>query len=129
MAAMWAVIDAQRDRFGKACDLPRGLGAGAQAALLPAAEDQRPRRADTLAQIQSADALGGAELMPADGDEVGTQCIRAERELQKGLHRVGVQQRAGLFLLQKPRDLGNGEDAARFVVVTSAVSSRRAFST
>ena len=54
--------------------------------------------------------------MPTDGDEVGTQCIRAERELQKGLHRVGVQQRAGLFLLQKPRDLGNGEDAARFVV-------------
>ena len=35
------VIDAQRDRFGKACDLPRGLRAGAQAALLPAAVDER----------------------------------------------------------------------------------------
>ena len=54
--------------------------------------------------------------MPAHGDEVRAQRVGAERNFQKGLHRVGVQQRAGLFLLQKPRDLGNGEDAARFVV-------------
>ena len=33
------MIGAQLDRLGKACDLARGLCAGAQAALLPAAKD------------------------------------------------------------------------------------------
>lgn len=35
------MVGAQLDRLGKACDLARGLCAGAQAALLPAAKDQR----------------------------------------------------------------------------------------
>ena len=110
------MVGAQLDRLGKACDLARGLCAGAQAALLPAAKDQRFGRADALAQIQAADTLGRAELVRADGDEVRAQRVGAERNFQKGLHRVGVQQGTGLFRFQKLRDLGHGEDAARLVV-------------
>ena len=110
------MVGAQLDRLGKACDLACGLCAGAQAALLPAAKDQRFGRADALAQIQAADTLGRAELVRADGDEVRAQRVGAERNFQKGLHRVGVQQGTGFFRFQKPRDLSHGEDAARLVV-------------
>ena len=54
--------------------------------------------------------------MSADGNEVRAQRIRAERELQKRLYRVGVQQRPGAVLAQKPRNLADGEHTAGLVV-------------
>ena len=93
------MVGAQLDRLGKACDLARGLRTGAQTAFLSAAEDERLGRADALTQIQSADALGRADLVPADGDEIRAERRGAEGDFQKGLHRVGVQQRTGLFRL------------------------------
>ena len=54
--------------------------------------------------------------MPAQGDEVRAQRVRAEGDLQKRLHRVGVQQRLRATLFEQRRDLRDGKDAARLVV-------------
>ena len=107
---------AQRDCPGKTGDLPGRLRAGAKPALRPAAEEERLRRAHAAADVKPADPLGRADLVPADRDQVGAERISAEGKLQKALHCVGVQQRAGTLRLQKPRDLANGEEAACFVV-------------
>lgn len=109
------MVGAQLDRLGKARNLARGLRAGAQAALLPAAEDQRPGRADAPAQIQPADALGSAELVRTDGDEVRAQRVGAERDFQKACT-ASVCSSARDFSTAKLRGLGDGEDAARLVV-------------
>lgn len=106
----------QLHRLGEARDLRGGLGARAQAALLSTAREQRTHRAAARADVKRADALGGVELVSADGNEVRAQRIRAERELQKRLYRVGVQQRLGAVLAQEPRDLRDGKDAAGLVV-------------
>ncbi|MPN15714.1 hypothetical protein SDC9_163048 [bioreactor metagenome] len=62
---------------GKAGDLGRWLGARAQAPLLPAAPQQRDG-AQTLPDIERADALGRADLVAADGEQVDTQLRRRE---------------------------------------------------
>ena len=51
------MLTSQFDRLGKACDLARSLRAGAKPLLLPAAIDERLRRAHAPAEVQSADPL------------------------------------------------------------------------
>ena len=63
-------------------DLGRGLGAGAQPALLPAAGEQRlPLGNPLLFDIQGPDALGGPDLVAADGHQVGAQTPGGEGHL------------------------------------------------
>ena len=85
------VLCPQFHRLGKAGDLGGGLCAGPQAALLAAAGQQRPGIPHPGADVQGAHALGAADLVAGDGDEVRPQSFGGEGDLQKTLHRVGVQ--------------------------------------
>ena len=73
----------------------RRQGAGAQAAFLPAAVDQRfephPRPA---ADIEGADALGRVHLVAGDRHQVDLHRLHVEPDLAGGLRGVGVEQRA-----------------------------------
>ena len=50
--------------------------------------------------------------MAGDGDEVGPQGPGGEGDLQKALHRVGVQQGLGIFGGEAFGDIGNRVDIA-----------------
>ena len=102
--------------LGKARDLRGGLCAGAQTHLLSAAGKQRPGLPHPGTDVQCADALGAADLVAGDGDKVRPQRFRGEGDLQKALHRVGVEQRFFIDRLQPPGDLRNGIDIAKLVV-------------
>ena len=56
------------------------------------------------------------DLVPADADQVGTEAFRREGDFQKGLHRVGVQQRRGTGLTQQGGNGGKVRDGAGLVV-------------
>ena len=86
---------------GKARDLGRGFSA-AGAALLPAAGQQRLWIPDPGTDVQSADALGPADLVGGDGEEVRPQRFCGALDLQKS-DRVGVQQRHGFFTARPGR--------------------------
>ena len=58
-------------------DLGGGLGAGTQPALLSAAPQER-REFKSAADILNADALGGADLMPAHGEQVHAQFLHGK---------------------------------------------------
>ena len=106
-----------RDPRGRAegGDLGNRLGPGAASALLRAA-DEEGIQTKTRTDIECADALGGVDFMAADADQIRAQRFGREGDLQKGLHRVGVQQRAGAALAQQPCDRGNVRHAAGLVV-------------
>ena len=110
------MIAAQFHRLGEACNLGGGLRAGAEAHFLAAAGQQGPGIPDPGADVQGADALGGADLMAGEGDEVCPQSFGGEGDFQKALDRVGVEQ--GFFIdgLQTLGDVCNGIDAAQLVV-------------
>ena len=100
---------------GEGGDLGHGLGPGAASALLRAADDEGPQP-QAGADIERADALGGVDLVAADADEVRAERLRREGDFHKGLHRVGVQQRARAALAQHPRDARDIRHAAGLVV-------------
>ena len=106
------MVPTQLHRFGETRDLGGGLRAGAQAHFLTAAGQQGPGIPNPGADIKSADALGGADLVAGDGDEVRSQSFGREGDFQKALDRVGVEQ--GFFVdgLQTLGDVCNGIDAA-----------------
>ena len=96
-------------------DLGHGLGAGPATLLLTAAHEEG-LEAQTGADIERADALGGVELVAADADEIGPQTFGREGDLAEGLHRVGVQKGGGARLLQETGDGGNVGHGAGFVI-------------
>ena len=110
---------------GKARDLGRGFGAGPEAALLPAAGQQRLWIPDPGTDVQSADALGPADLVGGDGEEVRPQRFCGAWDLQKALDRVGVQQRLWVLHRQAPGDLSDGIDVSQLVVHQHAGHQRR----
>ena len=110
------VFRPQLHGLGKARDLGRGLRAGAQGGFLAAAGQQGAGVPDPRPDIQRAHALGAADLVAGDGDEVGPQGLGGEGHLQKALDGVGVQQRLGVFRRQAPGDAGDGVDVSQFVV-------------
>ena len=63
--------------------------------------------------------------MSADRDEVCAQRVRAERDLQKRLHRVGVEQCFGAACAEHLRGLGDGKNAAGLVVYKHHGHERR----
>ena len=68
------------------------LGARAAVALLAAAGDER-LQADAAADPQRAGALGPAELVGRNRQQVDAERADAHRQLARGLHGVGVEQR------------------------------------
>ena len=75
------VFQPQLCGLGKAGDLGRGLGAGPEAALLPAAGQQGPGALHAGADVQGADALGPADLVGGDGDKVRPQGLGGAGDL------------------------------------------------
>lgn len=64
------MIASQLHGFGKSGDLGGGLRAGAQPHLLPAAGQQGAGIPHPRADVQCTDALGRADLVAGEGDEV-----------------------------------------------------------
>ena len=83
---------------GKARDLGGGLGAGAQAPLLATAGQQGPQIPQGRCGIQSASALGPADLVGGQAHQIHPPAHRIAGDLQKALHRIAVQQGAAVFL-------------------------------
>ena len=92
-----------------------GLGAGPQPALLPAAR-QQGLEVQPPADVLHADALGGADFMAAEGEQIHPQLRRGEGYLQKGLHRVAVEQGGGAGVPDGLGGLRHGEKGAQLVV-------------
>ena len=90
---------------GKARDLGGGLGAGPQAPLLTAAGQQGPQIPQLRCGIQSAGALGPADLVGGQAHQIHPPTYRIAGDLQKALHRIAVQQGAAASLLQQAGDL------------------------
>ena len=101
---------------GKARDLGGGLGAGPQAPLLTAAGQQGPQIPQLRCGIQSAGALGPADLVGGQAHQIHPPAHRIAGDLQKALHRIAVQQGPAVFLPQQAGHLLHREDAAGFVV-------------
>ena len=102
--------------LGEAHDLGGCLRAGAQAALLPAAGEERTQIFQHRRDIQRADALRPADLVRRKAHEIDAPAHGVTGNLQKTLHRVAVQKRPAPARFQQLRDLLHGEDAAGFVV-------------
>ena len=96
-------------------DLGHGLGTGPASVFLAAAQNQG-LKAQSRADIQGADALGRVDLVAADADHVGPQGPGRKGDLQKSLHRVGVQQGLGAGALQLPSHGGDVRHGAGLVV-------------
>ena len=112
-----SAISARGDRRGAAePDAERRRqGARAQAALLPAAVDQRqqphPRPAP---DIERADALRPVDLVAGDRQQVDLHRLDIERDLAEGLRRIGVEQHAAGAAQRA--DLGERLDDADLVM-------------
>ena len=78
---------------GQGDDAGDVVGAAAPLALLAAADEQRVEH-DALAHGEHADALRAAELVGAQRQQVDVRPHAAQVEPRRGLHGVGVQQRA-----------------------------------
>src|SRR5579862_3247574 len=85
------------------------LRACAPLALMTSAVHHRLDR-NTLTNIQRADALGSADLMPADGIHCDVQAGNANRNLSGRLHTIGMQRNARLG--SDARDFLNRLDGA-----------------
>ena len=94
-------------------------------ALLLAAGQQGLGVLYPLADVQGADALGAADLVGGDGDEIRPQGSGGEGDLQKALDGVGVQQGLGVLRRQAPGDVGDGVDISQFVIHQHAGHQRR----
>ena len=66
--------------------------------------------------VQRADALGAADLMGAEAHEIHAQLCGGAGHFQKALYRIGVKKGAAFALFQHAGNVGEGEDAARFVI-------------
>ena len=101
-APMWARSCSKPARAAAAARAEAGdrrhvLGAGAGAALLPAALDQRLEVERLAALDERADALGGADLVPRQRQKIGAESADITRDSPAGLDRVDVQQAAQLM--------------------------------
>src|SRR4029450_10230868 len=81
----------RRCRGTKTGDSRHVLGAGPPAALLPAALDERINKGELRAPDQRANTLGGANLVPGQGEEVGAEGVDITRNSTDGLDRGDVQ--------------------------------------
>ena len=84
--------------------------------LLAAAGKQGPHILHPGAETEGADALGPADLMGGEGDQVRPQGPGGEGDLQEGLDGVGMKEGLGIFRLQALGDLPDGVDGAELVV-------------
>lgn len=66
--------------------------------------------------IQCAHAFGAADFMGTQGNEICPVLLRVQRNFQKGLHRIGVQQRPALSGFELAGDLRDGIYVSRFIV-------------
>ena len=89
------------------------LGAGALAALLSAALDE-VEDGDVLPHVQGADALGGMELVPGDGEHVNIHLLDVYRHMTRCLNSVAVERDAALTA--ERADLLHGLDSAYLVI-------------
>ena len=96
-------------------NLGGGFGSGPAALFLAAAEDHR-LQAQAFSHVKRPDALRRVNLVPADADEVRPQAFGRKGDLQKGLHRIGVQQGGRARFLQQGRNGRNVRHGAGFVV-------------
>ncbi len=105
------------DGGGEGGNLGGGLGARAQPPLLPAADHQGFQLGDQFfADVKAADALGGTDLVAADGYKVRSQLFGGEGDLQKALHRVGVEKGGGACRLDGFGRCFDGQDGPRLIV-------------
>ena len=107
---------AQLHRLGKTGDLRRSLGAGAQAAFLAAAGQQRTHIAEAVGNIQGADPLRAADFVSRKAHHVHAPAYGVAIHFHEALHRITVQQRFALFCFQKLRRFLHREEAAGFIV-------------
>ena len=107
--AIWAVASVP-ERRPPSCPPPASSGLGIS---------------DPGTDIQRADALGPADLVGGDGEEVRSQRFGGAGDLQKALDRVGVQQGLGVLRRQAPGDLSDGIDVSQLVVHQHAGHQRR----
>ena len=89
------------------------LGAGAAAAFLAAAAEEGVE-AEALAEVEGADALGGVELVAAEGEEVNGDFPDVDGHFADGLDGVGVDGEA--VFLGEGGGLGEGLGDAGLVV-------------
>jgi len=80
-------------RNGESDDAGDVLGAGAPAALLAAAEDER-LEAHAVSHVQRADAFRSLELVRRKRQRVHAKLFDVDRDVTDRLHGVGVEQRA-----------------------------------
>ena len=119
------IILPQLHGLGKACNLSGGLRTGPETGLLAAAGKQGLGIFHPGTDVQRADALGAADLVGGDGDEVRSQALGGKGDFQKALDGVGVQQCLGIAGREPCGDLGDGVDVAQFVVDHHAGDHRR----
>ena len=100
-ASIWAASSAscraRRRRRGAECrDAGDILGAGARAALLAAAADERIGKVNVLAPAhQRADAFGAADLVRRERQQVGAERADIAGNAARRLHRIDMQEAAG----------------------------------
>ena len=107
-------LQAQLRRPGKAHDLGRGLGAGAEAPLLPPARQKGPGIPHPGADVQGPDALGPADLVGGNRYKIRPQGPGGEGP--QALHRVGVEEGLGISGGKAPGDVRNGVHGPQLVV-------------
>ena len=100
---------------GKASDLGGGFGAGAKPFLLAAA-GEHGLEPYPLLHVQGADPLGSAQLVAADGDQVGPQGGHGKGHLQKALDGVTVEEDILVHSLGRPDAVGHRQDGTHLVV-------------
>ena len=101
--------------LAEGADGRHGLRACPASVLLGAADDERPQ-VEPGADVECADALRCVYLVAGDGHHVRAEALHREGQLEKALHRVAVQQRLGIRLLERAGDAGEVVDSAGLVV-------------
>ena len=101
---------------GEAEDGGGTLGAGAEIVLLTAADQKCGEGFEPGADVQRARTLGAVDLVAGHGDQIRTQGLGLEGDLQEALDRVGVEHGVGAELADQLRHLGDGHHRTGLVV-------------
>ena len=102
-------------RRAEAADTGEIFRSGTVIALLPAAQNQRRQR-KRRTDVERANALGGMDLMPGDGDQVRAQRFGFEGDLEKALYGIGVEQRQRTEPARCAEHFRNWHDRAGLIV-------------